>query len=120
MSDSVSMRNYSGVTGLAGRVLPGLLSRLMSGLMLGSMLALLAACAGNQVQVLEKDKAPNVNVNLAGFPAEYRKAYGEGCAHARSGGAASGAPVIVPGAQGAQQAAQGWRDGFDYCKRNPR
>ena len=106
------MRNYSGVAGLPGRVLLRLLSQLMPGLMLG----LLAACAGNQVQVLEKDKAPNVNVNLAGFPAEYRKAYGEGCAHARSGGAVSGAP----GVQGAQQAAQGWRDGFDYCKRNPR
>jgi len=99
------MRNYSGVAGLPGRVLSLL------------MLGLLAACAGNQLQVLEKDKAPNVNVNLAGFPAEYRKAYGEGCTHARGGGAVSAAPAF---AQGAPQAAQGWRDGFDYCKRGTR
>jgi hypothetical protein len=56
-------------------------------------------------------------VNLAGFPPEYRKAYGDGCAHARNGGSVSQAPVFP---QGAQQAAQGWRDGFDYCKARPR
>jgi len=56
-------------------------------------------------------------VNLAGFPAEYRKAYGDGCAIARNGGSLAQAPVFAPAEQ---QSAQGWRDGFDYCKARPR
>jgi hypothetical protein len=81
------------------------------------LLLALALGACTAARELEKDKAPGVSVNLAGFPPEYRKAYGEGCTHARGGGALSQAPAFQ---QGAQQAAQGWRDGFDYCKRNPR
>jgi hypothetical protein len=83
-------------------------------------LALLAGCATpgkSGGSGTSGASAPVPNVNLAGFPPEYRKAYGDGCAHARSGGAVSGAPAF---AQGAQQAAQGWRDGFDYCKTRPR
>jgi hypothetical protein len=88
--------------------------RLAGGLLLPVLLAgLLSACASGPMTP-SAATAPAPNVNLAGFPPEYRKAYGEGCAHARGGGASSQAPAFQ---QGAQQAAQGWRDGFDYCKR---
>ena len=41
----------------------------------------------------------------------------DGCAIARNGGSLSQAPLFAPAEQ---QSAQGWRDGFDYCKARPR
>ncbi len=98
MSDSVGMRNYNGVYCCLGLLLFGLLS----------------GCVSRPASPGE-ERLPNVN--LSGFPADYRKAYGEGCTLARSGGTVAQAPAF---SRDAPQAAQGWRDGFDYCKRAPR
>ena len=83
-------------------------------------LALLCACAmpGKSGPAGSSGSTAQLpNVNLAGFPPAYRKAYGDGCAQARNGGSLSQAPVFAPAEQ---QSAQGWRDGFDYCKAKPR
>jgi hypothetical protein len=112
------MRNYNGARGL---LFPPMRAYTMQSRMLLPAallsLALLSACATPGKSGTSGSSAPVPNVNLAGFPPEYRKAYGDGCAHARNGGSVSQAPVFP---QGAQQAAQGWRDGFDYCKARPR
>jgi hypothetical protein len=53
--------------------------------------------------------APPPAVNLSGFPPEYKRGYGEGCAAARAG---------VPSAtKGSGQFAVGWSDGYRYCAR---
>jgi hypothetical protein len=55
---------------------------------------------------------PPPAVNLSGFPPEYRRGYGDGCASARSGGTAK--------SQGSGQYAMGWSDGYRYCDRTRR
>ena len=112
MSDTVGMRNYSGIAFYPAR--PGSRKRVPGLVLLSALLAAaLSGCASGPFAP-SAGTAPAPVVNLAGFPPEYRKAHAEGCAHARAGGALSQAPAVQPGAQ---QAAQGWRDGFDYCKR---
>ena len=103
MSDSVGMRNYNDVRMFRKCLY---LCLLLAGALSGCASRLPASSA---------EGAPNVN--LAGFPADYRKAHGEGCTHARSGGSLAQAPAFQ---QGGSQVAQGWRDGFDYCKGKPR
>jgi hypothetical protein len=48
-------------------------------------------------------------VNLSGFPPEYKRGYGEGCAAARAGGPSA--------TKGSGQYAVGWSDGYRYCAR---
>jgi hypothetical protein len=48
-------------------------------------------------------------VNLSGFPPEYKRGYGEGCAVARAGGPSA--------TKGSGQYAVGWSDGYRYCAR---
>lgn len=55
-------------------------------------------------------------LNLSGFPPEYRRAFVAGCNRASAGGEPADAPRAK---EGAMLVAQAWRDGFDYCKRNP-
>jgi len=56
--------------------------------------------------------AAGSNVNLSGFPPEFRQGYADGCSSAR------GARVRdeARNKQDMQYAA-GWRDGFDICRR---
>lgn len=53
--------------------------------------------------------APPPAVNLSGFPPEYKRGYGEGCAAARAGGPSA--------TKGSSQYAVGWSDGYRYCAR---
>ena len=71
------------------------------------VLSTLSACAS------QPSKGSNgVNMNLAGYPPAFKAGYSDGCSSAsgtqRKDAARFGADV---------QYAQGWRDGFDVCKR---
>lgn len=61
------------------------------------------------VPVPPASSAPPPAVNLSGFPAEYKRGYGDGCAAARAGGSAA--------TKGSGQYAIGWSDGHRYCAR---
>lgn len=53
-------------------------------------------------------------INLAGFPPEFREGYSDGCNSAR---AVVGAKKDDARMKSDPQYAQGWRDGYDVCKR---
>jgi hypothetical protein len=68
---------------------------------------LLQACA----QPAEPKRGSGT-VNLAGFPAEFRQGYSDGCSSAH------GTPLKdTQRFQGEGQYAQGWRDGFSICQK---
>lgn len=72
---------------------------------------LLAACAGTDPSLRPGAGDPATvtsNVNLSGYPPEFRRGFTEGCAAAR---AATGAQRP----KGDGPYAVGWSDGFDYC-----
>lgn len=48
-------------------------------------------------------------INLSGFPPEFQRGFGDGCAAGRASRAHARPP-------GDGQYALGWNDGFDYCK----
>lgn len=56
--------------------------------------------------------------NLSGFPPEYKQAFAAGCDRYLAGGTLAEAPTGKGGAT--ILAAQGWRDGFDSCRRGPK
>ncbi len=83
-------------------------------LLLLSFIAALSGCAsqtqragaGNPAQVTR-------SINLSGFSPEYKQGFTAGCE------AATGRAAQRPRGDAAH--AQGWQDGFDYCKpRKPR
>ncbi len=49
------------------------------------------------------------SINLSGYPPEFRRGFGDGCAVARTGQNA-----LRP--KGEAQYVAGWQDGFDYCQ----
>ena len=49
------------------------------------------------------------SVNLSGFPPEFRRGFGDGCAAVR-------ANETAQRPKGEAQYVAGWQDGFDYCK----
>jgi hypothetical protein len=49
------------------------------------------------------------SVNLSGFPPEFRRGFGDGCAPVR-------ASETAQRPKGEAQYVAGWQDGFDYCK----
>lgn len=73
-------------------------------LVLSAAVAILSACAS---------PAPTgANVNLAGFPPAFRSGYADGCSSATATTKKDTARFRTD-----TQYAQGWRDGFDICKR---
>jgi hypothetical protein len=56
--------------------------------------------------------------NLSGFPPEYKQAFAAGCDRFLAGGSLAEAPTGKGGAS--IMVAQGWRDGFDSCRRGPK
>ncbi len=69
-------------------------------------LALLAGCAS------PAPTAKHANVNLAGFPPAFKSGYADGC-----GSVAGAMKKDAARFKADAQYAQGWRDGFDICKR---
>jgi hypothetical protein len=72
----------------------------------------LAACASPEEPLRPGARDPATvtsNINLSGYPPEFRRGFTDGCAAARAGDAAS-----RPKGDGAYPV--GWSDGFDYCK----
>lgn len=55
---------------------------------------------------------PRANVNLSGYPLEFKQGYADGCASA--GGRTVRNETRM---KGDSQYALGWRDGHDICKR---
>lgn len=53
-------------------------------------------------------------INLSGFPPEFREGYSDGCNSAR---AVVGARKDEARLKSDPQYAQGWRDGYDVCKK---
>ena len=71
-----------------------------------------AGCAGPQEPLrpgAERPETVTTSINLSGFPPEFRRGFGDGCAAARandpSGRPKGEGPYVV-----------GWSDGFDYCR----
>lgn len=54
------------------------------------------------------------NVNLAGYPQAFKEGYGDGCASARM---LLGKRKDERRFKSDSQYAQGWRDGYDICRR---
>lgn len=67
----------------------------------------LAACASTK-------KEPEANVNLAGYPLEFRAGYADGCASSKR---SVGKIRDEDRFKRDTQYASGWRDGFDICSR---
>jgi hypothetical protein len=75
-------------------------------------LALLAACASTSKTITPEPAKPNVN--LAGFPPAFKDGYSDGCGSAR---AMLGSRKDDARFKSDAQYAQGWRDGYDMCKK---
>lgn len=75
-------------------------------------LVLLVGCAGTSSPTSRVTRSSDLN--LSGFPPEYRKAFDDGCERARAGGRVSEAPSFK---SSPAQVVQGWRDGFDICRK---
>ena len=75
-------------------------------LILSAVLALLAGCASTA------PTGTNANVNLSGFPPAFKSGYADGCSSAAATPRKDAARFRTDA-----QYAQGWRDGFDICKR---
>lgn len=75
------------------------------------VLLLVAGCAAQEPLRPGADRPATVtsSINLSGYPPEFRRGFGDGCAAARANDA-SGRP------KGDGQYAVGWSDGFDYCR----
>jgi hypothetical protein len=61
-------------------------------------------------------KPPPPRVNLAGFPPAFRDGYADGCDSARKGASKRRDDTRF---SHDQQYAQGWRDGYDICRKPP-
>ena len=70
-------------------------------------LVLLSACAGQAPK-----GASGLNMNLAGYPPAFKSGYSDGC-----NSAAGTRKKDTARFNADVQYAQGWRDGFDVCKR---
>jgi hypothetical protein len=81
------------------------------------LLTLLAGCAPQSLRPGAEDPAQVTrSINLSGFPPEYKRGFGAGCADAKS---ASGRAPQRPKAEPAY--VRGWVDGVHYCSpRAPR
>ena len=75
--------------------------------------ALVAGCAsGPETLPSASPKLPAPGVNLAGYPPAFRAGYADGCA------SVDGAKKRdEPRFKSDSSYAQGWRDGFDICKK---
>jgi len=69
-------------------------------------LALAAGCASQQAV----ERSPNVN--LSGYPPEFRHGYADGCASVNAARKRDEARF-----KSDANYAQGWRDGYDICRR---
>lgn len=75
-------------------------------------LMLMAGCAGPSGKGTATASSPGVN--LAGFPPGFRDGYADGCNSARM---PLGTQKDEPRFKSDVQYAQGWRDGYDICKK---
>lgn len=76
---------------------------------MGMLALILGACATTLTP-----KAQSPNVNLAGFPPAFKEGYADGCASAK---ALVGSKKDDQRFKSDVQYAQGWRDGYDICKK---
>jgi hypothetical protein len=62
--------------------------------------------------IAPEHRPAGANVNLSGFPPEFRQGYADGCSSAKG-------PRVRDEARNREQPqyASGWRDGFDICSR---
>jgi hypothetical protein len=74
----------------------------------------MAGCGSLPGSVSSGEKRANTT-NLSGFPPEYKQAFAAGCDRFLAGGTLAEAPTGKGGAT--IMVAQGWRDGFDNCRR---
>jgi hypothetical protein len=72
----------------------------------------LGGCATSPTPPPAQQTAPAPAVNLAGFPAVFRSGYGDGCASANASRRRDEARF-----KSEPDYAQGWRDGYDICRR---
>ena len=75
-------------------------------LLLGAAAILIGGCAS--------PKYESRHINLSGFPPEYKAGYDDGCASVNVAG------IVKKDAKrykSDKQYAQGWKDGFDLCKK---
>lgn len=74
-------------------------------------LVLAAGCATQEPLRPGADRPATVtrSINLSGFPPEFQRGFGDGCAAARTNDS-SKRP------KGDDPYAVGWSDGFDYCR----
>lgn len=75
-------------------------------------LAVAAGCAGPSVRETSTARSPGVN--LSGFPPAFRDGYADGCNSAKM---LLGSKKDEPRFKSDAQYAQGWRDGYDICKK---
>jgi hypothetical protein len=71
-----------------------------------------AGCAGTQEPLrpgADRPESVTTSINLSGYPPEFRRGFGDGCAAARANNP-SGRP------KGDAPYSVGWSDGFDYCR----
>jgi hypothetical protein len=78
------------------------------------LLLVLAICATAVLPGCAAGPTQGSNVNLSGFPPQFREGYADGCASAR-GPRKRDEARFKSGAD--PQYASGWRDGFDICSR---
>jgi len=78
------------------------------------LLIILIAAAGCATQSQPPAPAPAPAVNLSGFPPEFRQGYTDGCASATPGAARQRDDASY---KADANYAQGWRDGYDICRR---
>lgn len=74
--------------------------------------ALLAGCVSSALRAGADNPAQVTNsVNLSGFPSEYKRGFTAGCENAKDASSRA-----TPRPKGDASFAQGWQDGFDYCR----
>jgi len=71
-------------------------------------LAIAAGCA------VQPAPAPSPAANLSGYPVEFRQGHGDGCASARPEAARVRDDKRM---KTDASYAQGWQDGYDFCRR---
>ncbi|MBI4190138.1 MAG: hypothetical protein HY525_06325 [Betaproteobacteria bacterium] len=78
----------------------------MQRLVMALAMALTAGCASQPAP------APQPKVNLSGYPLEFRQGYADGCASVNAARKRDEARY-----KSDANYAQGWRDGYDICRR---
>ena len=88
----------------------------MSRLRLGLLSSIASACIALGSCASPKPQAGSAgsNINLSGYPQEFRQGYADGCASVQGPRTRDETRY-----KSDSQYAQGWRDGYDICRRKP-